>query len=43
MKDTTTGNVYGVFDMAGASSEYVVGNVEYEHSCCDFEAKEIGE
>lgn len=25
-QDTTTRNVYGVYDMAGASSEYVVGN-----------------
>jgi len=25
-QDTTTGNVYGVYDMSGASAEYVVGN-----------------
>jgi len=25
-QDTTTGNVYGVYDMSGASSEYTVGN-----------------
>lgn len=26
-QDTTTGNVYGVYDMSGASSEYVVGDI----------------
>lgn len=26
-QDTTTGNVYGVYDMSGASAEYVVGDI----------------
>ena len=26
-KDTTTGNVYGVYDMAGATAEYVIGSL----------------
>ena len=32
MLDSTTGNIYGVFDMAGSADEYVMGNITSNNS-----------
>ena len=32
MSDSTTGNIYGVFDMAGSASEYTMGNISKNNS-----------
>ena len=31
-KDTTTGNIYGIFDLSGSAMEYTMGNITTDNS-----------